>query len=90
MMIQVISGTLAAYGRSGDQYIIPVKGFDGKRLPLPMVEYFCRVFLDYARARFGDDFTVMASISGGYKPAQIAPFFDHCPRNIFLPYEFMY
>lgn len=88
MTVQVINGTLAAPGRNGDSYAIPVKGFDGKRLPLPLVEYFCRVFLDYARRHPFEDFTV-GVIQGG-KPPQIAPFFDHCPANVTLPYEFMY
>jgi hypothetical protein len=88
MIIPVVGGTLAMHGRLGNSYLIPVKGLDGKRLPLPMIEYFCRVFLDYARTRRGEQFSV--AVIGGGKPSHVAPFFDHCPSNIYLPYEYQY
>ena len=85
------------WGRQGDSYAIPTKGYPGPRgqmpvLPLPLIQYFCRVFVDYARARPGERFKLVAIGCGlaGYKPAQIAPFFDHCPFNVTLPFEFMY
>ncbi len=88
------------WGRQGDSYAIPTKGYAvtiGKRsvmpvLPLPMIEYFCRVFVDYAQARPNEQFRLVAIGCGlaGYKPAQIAPFFDYCPMNIMLPREFIY
>lgn len=87
-MIRVTGGTLALHGRQGDSYIIPIKGLDGKRLPLPMIQYFCRVFLNYARLHASDQFGL--TVIGGGKHSQIAPFFDHAPLNVSLPYEFMY
>ena len=87
-MIKVIGGSLLSHGRQGDQYVIPVKGMDGKRMPLPMVQYFCRVFLEHALACPGDQFQV--TVIGGGKPSQVAPFFDYCPPNIYLPYEYQY
>lgn len=86
------------HGRQGDAYAIPTKGFAiGPRdkmptLPLPMIQYFVRVFLDYARAHPSDTFNVVPIGCGlaGYNPAQIAPFFDYPPANICLPYQFLY
>lgn len=82
------------HGRQGNAYAIPTKGF-GKpmpTLPLPMIQYFCRVFLDHARAHPGDTFRVTPIGCGlaGYKPPQIAPFFNYAPQNVLLPYEFIY
>ncbi len=86
------------HGRQGNAYAIPTKGIGAgsKRvmptLPLPMIQYFVRVFLDHARACPGDTFRVTPIGCGlaGYKPPQIAPFFDHAPQNVILPYEFIY
>lgn len=86
------------HGRQGDSYAIPTKGYAfGKRdkmptLPLPMIEYFVRVFLQYARDNPHQRFRVTAIGCGlaGYKPAQIAPMFDYCPSNICLPHEFQF
>jgi hypothetical protein len=86
------------HGRQGNAYAIPTKGFGvGARgtmptLPLPMIQYFCRVFLDHARACPGDTFRVTPIGCGlaGYKPPQIAPFFNYAPINVILPYEFIY
>lgn len=86
------------HGRQGNSYAIPTKGFGvgPKRtmptLPLPMIKYFVLVFLDHARQCPLDTFRVTPIGCGlaGYKPPQIAPFFDYAPANVLLPYEFQY
>lgn len=82
------------HGRQGNAYAIPTKGFGDPMpvLPLEMIRYFCRVFLTYARAHPGETFKVTPIGCGlaGYKPAQIAPFFDYSPDNVHIPYEFIY
>ena len=80
------------WGRQGDSYAIPTKGFNLKRLPLAMIEHFVKAFKDYARCNPGETFQVVAIGCGlaGYKAADIAPMFDHCPGNVLLPYEFQY
>jgi hypothetical protein len=80
------------WGRQGDSYAIPTKDFHLRTLPLPMIQYFCRVFLDHARMHPGDTFKVVEIGCGlaGYKPRQIAPFFDYAPRNVHIPYSFIY
>lgn len=86
------------HGRQGNAYAIPTKGIGTgpKRtmptLPLPMIQYFVRVFLDHARQNPSDTFRVTPIGCGlaGYKPPHIAPFFDYAPENVILPYEFIY
>lgn len=80
------------WGRQGDSYAIPTKGYKLERLPLGMIALFVEDFKRYARQHPHDRFTVVAIGCGlaGYKPRQIAPMFDYAPRNVSLPYEFMY
>lgn len=88
--VRVIDGELLENGRLRDLYTIPTRGY-GKVLPLPMIQYFCRVFLDYARTCPGDTFIVTTvGVGRKYKPPQIAPFFNYAPANVILPYEFIY
>lgn len=88
--IRVVSGDLLENGRRGDVYTIPTRG-NGKLLPLQMIKYFVRVFLDHARTRPDDTFRVtLIGVCRQYKPPQIAPFFDYAPDNVLLPYEFIY
>lgn len=88
--IRVIEGDLSDNGRKRDVYTIPTRGY-GKMLPLPMIQYFVRVFLDHARARPDDTFRVTTiGVGRKYKPPQIAPFFNYAPNNVLLPYEFIY
>ena len=78
------------WGRQGQSYAIPTKDFMMKRLPLPMIQYFARVFLDYARAHPGERFRLTPVGCGlaGYTVNDIAPFFDYAPGNVYIPYEF--
>jgi hypothetical protein len=78
------------WGRQGQSYAIPTKGFVLERLPLPIIEHFCRVFVEYARARPQETFRLTPIGCGlaGYTVNDIAPFFDCCPANITIPYEF--
>ena len=80
------------WGPQGQSYAIPTKDFLIKTLPLPMIQYFCRVFVQYARDNPTLTFrlTPIGCDLAGYKPAQIAPFFNHAPMNVTLPLEFMY
>ena len=79
-------------GRQGDSYAIPTKDERLRVLPLYIIQYHVAVFIQYARAHPECQFQVVPIGCGlaGYKPCQIAPFFDHCPNNVGLPYEFMY
>lgn len=90
-MIKVIGGDLLENGRKHDVYVIPTRGY-GKILPLPMIQYFARVFIDHARQRPSDTFqvTLVGCDTRRYKPQHIAPFFDYSPENVMLPYEFIY
>jgi hypothetical protein len=80
------------WGRQGNSYAIPTKDFLMHRLPLPMIEYFCDVFVTYARNHPDEQFhlTPIGCGLAGYKAKQIAPFFDYCPKNIRLPLSFIY
>lgn len=91
IMIRVIGGDLLENGRQREVYTIPTRGY-GKILPLPMIKYFTRVFLDHARQRPSDTFqvTLVGCDNRRYKPPHIAPFFNYAPENVILPYEFIY
>lgn len=80
------------FGRQGDAYAIPTKGFNLEVLPLPMIEHFAQAFLRYAKMHPSETFKLTAIGTGlaGYKVRQIAPMFDYCPENVILPYEFVY
>lgn len=68
---------------------VPVRDASGARLPLPVVHAYVMVVLDYVRKRPDTQFRVMQD-GWGYDRKQIAPMFDHCPRNITLPQGFIY
>lgn len=80
------------WGLQGESYAIPTKDFHIKRLPLPLIQHFVYGFMKFAWHNPQLDFRVTAIGCGlaGYKPAQIAPFFNYHPPNVYLPYEFMY
>lgn len=80
------------WGRQGDSFAIPTKGYKLERLPLPLIAHFVRGFKLYAAANPGEQFKVVAIGCGldGYKPADIAPMFDHSPANVMLPRDFIY
>jgi hypothetical protein len=79
------------WGRYGKSYGIPTKDHRLQTLPLPMIDHFVRAFVQYARQHPGDTFNVVAIGCGlaGYKPSEIAPFFEHAPDNVNLPAEFV-
>lgn len=83
------------WGRQGNSYAIPTKGFGKKRmpvLPLPLIHHFVLAFLDYAHKHPEDSFRVTPIGCGlaGYRPSQIAPMFNYAPMNVSLPYEFQF
>lgn len=80
------------WGRQGDSYAIPTKDFMLKRLPLPMIQHFCRAFLAYAHAHPNERFKLTPIGCGlaGYTVNDIAPFFDYAPLNVSFPYEFFH
>ena len=88
--IRVIGGNMdRPHQRQGDDYIIPIKR-GRQNLPAPLIKYFIKVFLQYARQHPELKFrvTAIACGSGAYKPHQIGPFFDYHTQNVYLPCEF--
>lgn len=84
----------AIYGRGeglqGQSYAIPTKDRLLEVLPLEQISKHVRTFIGFAIAHPERHFTVTAIGCGlaGYKPAQIAPMFEHAPVNVALPEEF--
>lgn len=79
-------------GRQGQSYAIPTKDQQLQVMPLGDIAGWVADFLEYALSHPELDFDVVAIGCGlaGYKPAQIAWMFDlPCPRNVFLPPEFL-
>lgn len=85
----------AIYGRGdglqGRSYAIPTKDANLRTLPLDDIAASVAIFLEFALSHPEMTFNVTAIGCGlaGYKPKQIAPFFDlPPPRNVILPPEF--
>lgn len=78
------------WGLYGDSYAIPTKGFRLEVLPLSMIDHFVRAFVRFAVDHPQHTFNVVAIGCGlaGYRPDQIAPFFEDAPANVNLPWEF--
>lgn len=78
------------YAMQGDSYAIPTKGYKMEVLSLNEIARYVRGFLSYARSQPDLDFNVTAIGCGlaGYKPEQIAPFFEDRTENVKLPEEF--
>lgn len=78
-------------GRVGQTYAIPTK--DGRlfRLPLPEIRLHVLDFLGHAKRHPADRFLVTPIGCGlaGYRPKDIAPFFDHRMANVILPDIFL-
>lgn len=68
---------------------VPARDAQGKRLPLQVIHAYVLVSLDYVRRRPETTFRVQED-GWGYDRKQIAPMFDNCPKNIYLPYGFIY
>lgn len=77
-------------GKQGNSYAIPTKDQNLRTLPLPQIQEYVSVFLDYARVFQGTTFKLTAIGCGlaGYEPSQIAPMFKKAPPNVILPDEF--
>jgi hypothetical protein len=74
-------------GRTGQSYAIPTKDMQIRTLPLSVIEYHVREFLEYAKERTDLDFKVTRIGCGlaGYKSEDIAPMFLNATPNCRLP-----
>src|SRR5574343_1447955 len=74
-------------GRTGQAYAIPTKDMQLRTLPLAVIDYHVREFLDYARERIDLDFKVTRIGCGlaGYRSKDIEPMFLNAPPNCRLP-----
>lgn len=68
---------------------VPVTDSSGARLSLDMIRAYVMVVMEYVRKRPDTTFQVQQD-GWGYDRKQIAPMFDHCPRNVMLPYGFLF
>lgn len=78
------------FGRYGNSYAIPTKGYRLEVLPLEEIEKHVGTFLSYADLNWTDTFNVVAIGTGlaGYTPEMIGPMFKSAPENVILPPEF--
>jgi hypothetical protein len=78
------------WGRQGNSYAIPTKGYKLEVLPLTEIEKYVIIFLQYARDHQELIFKLTPIGCGlaGYTPEEIAPFFKDAPVNVHLPKEF--
>lgn len=79
------------WGHFGNSYAIPTKDRHLRVLPLQLIDQFVRGFVAFAKAHPEYTFNVVAIGCGlaGYRPDQIAPFFEDAPPNVQLPREFV-
>lgn len=68
---------------------VPVRDVNGARLSLDIIRAFVLVAMDHVRKRPSVTFHVQQD-GWGYARQDIAPMFDHCPKNITLPYGFLF
>lgn len=82
-----------AKGLQGNSYAIVTKELRKNEPPVSLEEVRVEVdiFIDFAKSRPDYLFTVTAIGCGlaGFTPEQIAPLFEGCPENVFLPTRFM-
>ena len=78
-------------GLQGRSYAIPTKDWKIKILPLVLIKVHVLKFREFAINRSDLMFEVTPIGCGlaGYSPAEIAPFFKGCPRNVELPSVFI-
>jgi hypothetical protein len=78
------------WGRQGNSYGIPTKGYKLEVLPLTEIEKYVTIFLQYANDHRELIFKLTPIGCGlaGYLPEEIAPFFKGAPENVHLPKEF--
>lgn len=74
------------YGRHGNSFAIPTKGYSLETLPLNVIAMNVEQFITHARHSPDDSFLVTAIGCGlaGYAPHQIAPMFAGATENVFL------
>ena len=61
----------------------------GKGVPIEVIRFHVVCALQHCRRTPETEYTVRAR-GWGHPAPVIAPMFDHPPRNVGLPYEFMY
>lgn len=78
------------FGRTGMAYAVPTKRSPYQTLELRVIGSHIESLLEYARQHPDLTFLVTAIGCGlaGFKPQQIAPFFQDAPPNMVLPEEF--
>lgn len=78
------------WGRQGNSYAIPTKGYKLEVLPLKNIRCHVEQFLEYASRHQDCDFLVTNIGCGlaGYLPEQIAPMFKGAPPNCKFSEEF--
>jgi hypothetical protein len=77
-------------GPTGDCYALPTKDTRIQTRALSQIAVSAELFCAWAGAHPEKEFLLTAVGCGlaGYKPAQIAPLFEHCPPNVIFPPEF--
>lgn len=76
-------------GPTGNAYALPTKRTPYETLPLDQIQLHVEEFLKHAANHPDVRFQVTAIGTGlaGYKHEQIAPMFEHAPKNCLLPTE---
>jgi hypothetical protein len=77
-------------GLQGESYAIPTLDENFEKLPLERIRFYVDTFLVFASHHPEMTFNIVAIGCGiaGFKPDEIAPFFEGCPDNCNLPEEF--
>jgi hypothetical protein len=77
-------------GRQGGSYAIPTKDVSLRTLSLRDIRGYVNGFIAYAIRNRDLQFQLTPIGCGlaGYKPADIAPLFEHAPANVIRPDEF--
>lgn len=77
-------------GLQGKSYAIPTKSSPYETLSLPYIKDYVNTFIEFAKKRSDLNFYVTAIGCGhaGYRPEDIAPFFEDIPHNVQLCSEF--
>lgn len=75
-------------GLQGQSYAIPTKDHNINTLPLYVIRFFVRQFIQFAKEYADYEYQVTAIGCGlaGYTPEQIAPMFVGAPAHVHLPF----
>jgi hypothetical protein len=80
------------FGKTGQCFAIPTKDWSVETLPLEVIEFYVKRFIDYAKKNTKYKFLVSEIGCGlaGYCPEHIAPFFKNALEleNVYLPESF--